>query len=291
MINQAIEAMTRAYTADFELYHDHHDPELEEACRAAGGASGSEQHDGWDPATPAGASAFREAAAEEEARELVRRKKEPPSATPDLLGAQILLQAPRSEPRATGQPALALVVGLHPPSHSHAIIAKLASGELANLTWTEFKSARRNLFGKDLSAMAVPAWGPDDNLPLARLQKSSKEKATEGESTEEESELESSPDESSEGEGAARKRPPPTLSPHRGGQRVRPRVSAPPNDSLGLVGLQVRKKFSRRFFSGKITEALPPTEEDEEWLWQINYEDGDPEQLNYEELSKVIVRK
>ena len=58
-----------------------------------------------------------------------------------------------------------------------------------------------------------------------------------------------------------------------------------------MVGLQVRKKFSRRFFSGKITEALPPTEEDEEWLWQIDYEDGDSEQLNYEELSKVIVRK
>ena len=53
----------------------------------------------------------------------------------------------------------------------------------------------------------------------------------------------------------------------------------------------MRKKFSRRFFSGKITEALPPTEEDEEWLWQIDYEDGDSEQLNYEELSKVIVRK
>ena len=160
-----------------------------------------------------------------------------------------------------------------------------------NLTWPEFKSARRNLFGKDLSRMAVPAWGPECNLPLARSQKSSKEKETEGESTEEESEPESSPDESSEGEGAARKRPPPALSPHRGGQRVRPRVSAPPNDSLGLVGLQVRKKFSRRFFLGKITEALPPTEEDEEWLWQIDYEDGDSEQLNYEELSKVIVRK
>ena len=39
------------------------------------------------------------------------------------------------------------------------------------------------------------------------------------------------------------------------------------------------------------TEALPPTEEDEERLWQIDYEDGDSEQLNYEELSKVIVRK
>ena len=81
--------------------------------------------------------------------------------------------------------------------------------------------------------MAVPAWGPEDNLPLARPQKSSKEKETEGESTEEESEPESSPDSSSEGEGAARRRPPQALSPHRGGQRVRPRVSAPPYDSLG----------------------------------------------------------
>ena len=58
-----------------------------------------------------------------------------------------------------------------------------------------------------------------------------------------------------------------------------------------MVGLQVRKKFSRRFFSGQVTEALPPTEEDEEWLWQIVYKDGDSEQLNYEELSKVIVRQ
>ena len=56
MINQAIEAMTRAYTADFELYHDHHDPELEAACRAAERTDVSEQPD-EDPTTPAGAGA------------------------------------------------------------------------------------------------------------------------------------------------------------------------------------------------------------------------------------------
>ena len=143
MINQAIEAMTRAYTADFELYHDHHDPELEAACRAAERTDVSEQPD-EDPTTPAGAGAVRIAVAEEEARDRIRHGQAPPSATPDLLGARIYLQAPCSEPGAPGAPALALVVGLHPPAHTHAVIAKLASGDLVDLTWPEFKSARRN---------------------------------------------------------------------------------------------------------------------------------------------------
>ena len=52
----------------------------------------------------------------------------------------------------------------------------------------------------------------------------------------------------------------------------------------------MRKKFGRHFFLGKVTKVLPPTEEDEEWLWQIVYQDGDSEQLNYEELGKVVIR-
>ena len=62
-------------------------------------------------------------------------------------------------------------------------------------------------------------------------------------------------------------------------------------EASASIGLQVRKKFGRRFFSGKVTKALPPTEEDEEWLWQIQYEDGDTEQLDYEELCKVAAKK
>ena len=198
-----------------------------------------------------------------------------------------------SEPGAgaSGAPALALVVGLHPPAHTHAVIAKLASGDLVDLTWPEFKSARRNLFGKDLSGMAVPAWGPEDHLPLAKSTRVSKEKEAGCASSEEESEPESYSDSSSESDGASKKRPPQSLTPHRGGPRVRPRSAAHPECSSASIGLQVRKKFGRRFFSGKVTKALPPTEEDEEWLWQIQYEDGDTEQLDYEELCKVAAKK
>ena len=86
---------------------------------------------------------------------------------------------------------------------------------------------------------------------------------------------------SSESDGASKKRPPQSLTPHRGGPRVRPRSAAHPECSSASIGLQVRKKFGRRFFSGKVTKALPPTEEDEEWLWQIQYEDGDTEMILY----------
>ena len=284
MVNCAIEAMRNAYTADFELFHHHHDPELEASSGPGLHASAKETEGTLDPASPAGASAAHQKAVEAEAQERVRARQPPPAATPDLLGARIYLEDPSLE--STESPALAIVVGFHPPDHTHEIIVKLASGKRRDLTWQEFKTARRNLFGKDLSGMAVPAWGPDDSLPSAEVSRGKNKDAAP--SSEEESESELSTPSDDEEEADSRKRAQASTTPHGGMQRVRSKTSKYKLSATDLVGKRVRKKFGKTFYTRVVTASLPPQEKDEEWLWQIDYDDGDTEQVNRRQLGQIM---
>ena len=107
-------------------------------------------------------------------------------------------------------------------------------------------------------------------------------------SSEEESESELSTPSDDEEEADSRKRAQASTTPHKGMQRVRNKTSKHKLSATDLVGKRVRKKFGKTFYTGVVTASLPPQEKDEEWLWQIAYDDGDTEQVNRRQLGQIM---
>jgi len=56
---------------------------------------------------------------------------------------------------------LAIVCGFHEPTHPRPVLLKTCSGR-EDISWPEFKDARRRLFGADVSGLARPEWGPEE---------------------------------------------------------------------------------------------------------------------------------
>jgi hypothetical protein len=165
-----------------------------------------------------------------------------PTGTADLLGALALVKPVGA---AEAEPVLAMAVGFDLPGQDGEVIIKLASGTRLRISWEAFKQGRRELFGKDLSDLDVPAWGPDDDLPLSNTSKKAKEAQDKSSSSEsDEPEYSSSSDSDPEAASAvqpcqhlSRKRPlPSSLSPNRRASAALPHQSS--EQSAALQGPQ-----------------------------------------------------
>lgn len=221
MVNETISAMRNMYSASFQLFHSHHDPDLESSNAGSSLAAGELGSRQFGPGSPAAASIARGVAQKSDIRARILAGEPPPTGTADLLGALALVNPVGA---ADAEPVLAMAVGFDLPGQDSEVIIKLASGTRQRISWEAFKQGRRELFGKDLSDLDVPAWGPDDDLPLSNTSKKAKEAQDKSSSSEsEESEYSSSSDSGHEAASAdhpcqhlSRKRPQPTsLSPSR----------------------------------------------------------------------------
>ena len=221
MVNETISAMRNMYSASFKLFHSHHDPDLESSNAGSSLAAGELGSRQFGPGSPAAASIARGAAQKSDIQARILAGELPPTGTADLLGALALIKPVGA---AEAEPVLAMAVGFGLPGQDGEVIIKLASGTKLRISWEVFKQGRRELFGKDLSDLDVPTWGPDDDLPLPSASKKVKEaqdKSSSSESDEAEysSSSDSDPDAASEDQPRqhlSRKRPQPSsLSPNR----------------------------------------------------------------------------
>lgn len=242
MVNETISAMRNMYSASFKLFHSHHDPDLESSnggSSLAAGELGSRQ---FGPGSPAAASIARGVAQKSDIQARILAGEPPPTGTADLLGALALVKPVGA---AEAEPVLAMAVGFDLPGQDSEVIVKLASGTRLRISWEAFKQGRRELFGKDLSDLDVPAWGPDDDLPLSNTSKKAKEAQDKSSSSEsDEPEYSSSSDSDPEAASAvqpcqhlSRKRPlPSSLSPNRRASAALPHQSS--EQSAALQGPQ-----------------------------------------------------
>ena len=56
-----------------------------------------------------------------------------------------------------------------------------------------------------------------------------------------------------------------------------------------LLGRTVRKFFGKSAFNGEVIEVLSPEDINEVWLFKTRYEDGDVEDVEERELSRVLL--
>ena len=88
----------------------------------------------------------------------------------------------------------------------------------------------------------------------------------------------------------------PTPTPTSTGRRLRsnnssgvsPRVPRSAEGKQALCNRRVRKFFGKSAYLGRVAYARPPETADDEWLWKINYDDGDSEDCDEYELDRIL---
>ena len=60
------------------------------------------------------------------------------------------------------------------------------------------------------------------------------------------------------------------------------------SSGVDVVGTRVAKEFEQVLYTGIVTEYLHPISSDDDPLWQIEYDDGDQQQLDISELNARI---
>ena len=151
MINDTILAMRGAYQADFALFHHHKDADL--ACDSSPGADGE-----VEKLPP---SRVRSVGDQEDIDSRIAEGRGPPICSLDLLGLPVLLDGVEEKGASAEHRRLAIVCGFREPTHPRPVLLKTCSGR-EDISWPEFKDARRRLFGADVSGLARPEWGPEE---------------------------------------------------------------------------------------------------------------------------------
>ena len=69
---------------------------------------------------------------------------------------------------------------------------------------------------------------------------------------------------------------------------VGPRVPRSEEEKHALCNRRVRKFFGKSAYLGRVAHVSPPDDASDEWLWRINYDDGDSEDCDEYELDRIL---
>ena len=64
--------------------------------------------------------------------------------------------------------------------------------------------------------------------------------------------------------------------------------------AFNLLGHAVRKKFGKKYYCGRVVDVVPPDDDEEpeaQLYFTVRYDDGDQEDLTYEELAHILVQR
>lgn len=81
------------------------------------------------------------------------------------------------------------------------------------------------------------------------------------------------------------------VAPEQGIFCSQPRYPRTPEQKHALLHRDVLKFFRQRIFHGKISQVRPPDSSTEEWLWRVDYDDGDYEDCDEYELDEILCPK